>query len=201
MTRGTFLVFEGPDGSGKTTQARRIAEQRDALFTREPGGTAIGERIRDLLLDPANSEMDDRTEALLYAAGRAQHVVEVIEPALAAGRDVVCDRFISSSLAYQGVGRGLGVDAVRGLSLFATGGLLPDAIVLIDVPSDVSLDRLAGEHDRLESGGESLLNKVNSAYAQFAAADPATWVVVDGVGSIEQVAGRLDSALSERLNW
>ncbi|MDH3754043.1 MAG: dTMP kinase [Acidimicrobiia bacterium] len=199
--RGRFVVFEGPDASGKTTQARRLAERRGALFTREPGGTRIGEQIRDLLLDPTNAEMADRTEALLYAAARAQHVAEVIEPNLAAGCDVVCDRFVASSLAYQGVGRELGIDQVGGLSIFATAGLMPDLVVLVEVAVDVSLERLDGNHDRLEREGVRLLDQVNDAYRRLAAADPDRWAIVDGHGSVDDVAVRIDAVVEDRLGW
>jgi dTMP kinase len=197
---GRFIVFEGPDASGKTTQAIRVAEQLGAVFTREPGGSRIGDQVRDLLLDPQYAEMSMRTEALLYAAGRAQHVDEVIRPALVADLDVVCDRFIASSLAYQGVARGLGVDEVYALSHFATGGLLPDLVVLVQVPPEVSLARLSGQHDRIEQAGLALFAKVSEAYETFAAADPERWVVVDGTGPIDEVAQRVDEALTERLS-
>ncbi len=196
---GRFIVFEGPDASGKTTQAIRVADRLGAVFTREPGGSRIGDHIRDLLLDPEFDEMSMRTEALLYAAGRAQHVDEVIRPALVAGLDVVCDRFIASSLAYQGVARGLGVDEVYALSHFATGGLQPDLVVLVQVPPEISLARLSGQHDRIEQAGLDLFAKVSEAYQAFAAADPERWVVVDGSGPIDEVALWVDAALAERL--
>jgi dTMP kinase len=197
---GRFVVFEGPDASGKTTQAIRVADRLGAVFTREPGGSRIGDHIRNLLLDPRFDEMSMRTEALLYAAGRAQHVDEVIRPALANDLDVVCDRFVASSLAYQGVARGLGVDEVHALSRFATGGLLPDLVVLVEVPPEVSLARLSGQHDRIEKAGIELFEKVTTAYRTFAAADSERWVVVDGTGTIEQVAARVDVALADRLS-
>ncbi len=201
MTRGSFVVFEGPDASGKTTQARRVAERRGAVFTREPGGTPIGERIRDVLLSPDHHEMHARTEALLYAAQRAQNVAEIIVPTLEAGRDVVSDRFVASSITYQGVGRGLGVAEVATLSEFATGGLAPDLVVLIEVPADVTEQRLAGSLDRLEQAGLDLQREVVAAYRELAAADPGRWVLVDGVGSPEEVAERVDVVLQERLGW
>lgn len=201
MTRGSFVVFEGPDASGKTTQARRVAEQRGAMFTREPGGTPIGERIRDVLLNPDHHEMHARTEALLYAAQRAQNVAEIIVPTLEGGRDVVSDRFVASSIAYQGVGRGLGVVEVATLSEFATGGLVPDLVVLIEVPADVTEQRLAGSLDRLEQAGLDLQRQVVAAYRDLAAADPGRWVLVDGVGSPDEVAERVDVVLQERLGW
>lgn len=197
--RGRFVVFEGPDASGKTTQARRLADRWGAVFTREPGGTVIGDRIRELLLDPRYDEMEHRTEALLYAAGRAQHVAEIIAPALAQGRDVVCDRFVASSLAYQGVGRGLGLAEVAALSAFATGGLTPDVVVLVEVPPEVSLARLEGDHDRIEGAGADLFGRVVEAYRGFAAADPQRWEVVDGRGSIDEVAARVDAVIDRRF--
>ncbi len=201
MTRGSFVVFEGPDASGKTTQARRVAEQRGAMFTREPGGTPIGERIRDVLLNPDHHEMHARTEALLYAAQRAQNVAEIIVPALEAGRDVVSDRFVASSIAYQGVGRELGVDDVAALSEFATGGLVPDLVVLLEVPADVTEERLAGSLDRLEQVGLDLQRDVLAAYHELALADAERWVMVDGVGTPDEVAARLDAVLHDRLGW
>lgn len=201
MTRGSFVVFEGPDASGKTTQARRVAELRGAMFTREPGGTPIGERIRDVLLNPDHHEMHARTEALLYAAQRAQNVAEIIVPALEAGRDVVSDRFVASSIAYQGVGRGLGVGDVEALSEFATGGLAPDLVVLLEVPADVTEERLAGSLDRLEQAGLDLQREVLGAYHDLALADPERWVLVDGVGTPDEVGARLDAVLHERLGW
>lgn len=197
---GRFVAFEGPDASGKTTQGRRVADGMGAMFTREPGGTRIGDRIRDLLLDPGYDEMSMRTEALLYAAGRAQHVDEVIRPALAQGHDVVCDRFVASSLAYQGIGRGLGVESVAALSSFAVDGLEPELIVLVDVPPEVSLERLSGTHDRIEQAGAELFRRVSDAYHRFADADPDRWVVVDGVGTIDEVSARVDAALASRLS-
>ena len=136
MSRGRFIVFEGGEGTGKSTQARLLAERLDAVCTHQPGGTELGRSIRALLLDddaPGAATLDDRADALLIAADRAQHVAEVIEPALGAGRHVVCDRYIGSSIAYQGHGRGLDVDIVRAVSGWAAGGLWPDLVLLMEV--------------------------------------------------------------------
>ena len=197
--RGRFIVFEGGDGCGKSTQAARLAERLDARLTREPGGTAVGARIRALVLDPDFPELGDRTEALLMAADRAQHVSELIEPTLAAGRHVVSDRHVASSLAYQGVGRGLGVDAVLELNRFATGDLVPDLVVLLDVDASEAAERLGDDLDRIESAGSELASTVRQSYHRFAADDPDHWVVVDGNGTPDEVGARVAAAVQERL--
>ena len=197
--RGVFVAFEGGEACGKSTQAARLAEQRDAVLTREPGGTVLGERVRTIFLDPATGAVDPRAEALLVVAARAQHVAEIVEPALASGRDVVTDRFTGSSLAYQGFGRGLDVDEVRALSAFATGGLEPDVYVLLEVPADVAAARLGPDRDRLEAAGDAFHERVRAGYAALAQHDG--WVVVDGSGSVDQVARAVWDALSARLDW
>lgn len=196
---GRFVVFEGGDASGKSTQARRVAHEWSALFTREPGGTSVGEVLRRLVLEPeAGLRMGLRAEALVIAAARAQHVDEVIRPALSSGRDVVCDRFVASSLVYQGVASGLGLDVVRAINDFATGGLQPDLVVLVDVPVDVSRARLGGEFDRFEAEDLAFHEQVRQAYRDLASADPARWVVIDGSRSVADVARAVDSALGQR---
>jgi len=197
--RGVFVAFEGGEACGKSTQAARLAERRDAVLTREPGGTVLGERVRTIFLDPATGAVDPRAEALLVLAARAQHVAEIVEPALASGRDVVTDRFTGSSLAYQGFGRGLDVDEVRALSAFATGGLEPDVYVLLEVPADVAAARLGPDRDRLEAAGDAFHERVRAGYAALAQHDG--WVVVDGSGSVDQVARAVWDALSARLDW
>lgn len=200
MMSARFVVFEGGEGSGKSTQAKRIAAARDALLTRQPGGTEIGASIRALLLGNATVGLSDRAEALLMAADRAQHVHELIRPSLDAGRDVVCDRYVGSSLAYQGAGRELGVDQVRALSTFAIDGAEPDLVLLLDVPVDVGLGRIDGEPDRLEKLAREFHERVRAAYLALAAADP-TWVVIDATQSVDEVANAVDAALRDRLGW
>jgi dTMP kinase len=196
--RGRLIALEGGEGSGKSTQARLLAERLGAVLTREPGGTALGAEIRRLLLDPA-SVVDPRAEALLMAADRAQHVAEVIAPALAAGRDVVTDRFVGSSLAYQAYGRGLPLDEVRGLSVVATGGLEPDLVVLISVPAGVAAARVGPEPDRLEAEGGGFHERVAEGYEALAVSAPDRWEVVDGEGSVDEVAERIAAAVEARL--
>ena len=190
MSRGRFIALEGGEGCGKSTQAALLANRLGAVLTREPGGTAVGERVRDLLLDPALVDLDPRAEALFMAAARAQHVAEVVAPALAAGRDVVTDRYAHSSLAYQGFGRGLDVAAVRALSDFATEGLWPDVVVLLDVPEDVAAGRL-GTLDRFEAAGADFHQRVVEGFRALATEEPDRWVVVSGVGSVDEVAERV----------
>jgi dTMP kinase len=195
--RGTLVVLEGGEASGKSTQARLLAERLDAVLTREPGGTALGERVRVLLLDPAVGPLDARTEALLVAAARAEHVVEVLEPALEAGRTVVSDRFTASSLAYQGYGRGLDVSHVECLNRWATGGLAPDLVILVDVPGDEARSRLRSSGrtlDRLESEEAEFHERVAAGFRTLARAEPSRWVIVDGMGTVEEVAARVWSA-------
>jgi len=192
--RGRFIALEGGEATGKTTQARLLAERLGAVLTREPGGTEAGERVRAIVLDPAVS-IDPRAEALLMAAARAQHVVEVIEPALSAGRHVITDRFTPSSLAYQGVGRGLGVVEVAALSAFATAGLEPDLVLLLELPLEVTAARLSEEPDRLELEGAPFHARVAAAFRQLAAADPIRWVVVPATGTIDEVAARIWGAV------
>jgi dTMP kinase len=195
--RGRFIAFEGGEASGKSTQARLLADRIDALLTREPGGTSVGEDVRELVLDPTRA-VSDRAEALLFAAARAQHVVEVIEPALARGRHVVCDRFAGSSFAYQAFGRGLPLDEVRALSEFAVGGTWPDLNVLLVVPSATSAARM-GPRDRLESAGEGFHDRVAEGFEALSAADLDHWVAIDGLGSIDEVAAAVWGAVSSRL--
>lgn len=194
---GRLVAFEGGEGCGKSTQARLLGEHLGAVVTHEPGATTIGASIRRLLLDPATEGMDDRTEALLMAADRAQHVAEVIRPALAAGRHVVTDRFAGSSLAYQGYGRGLDLEEVRGLSAWATGGLWPDVVVLLEVPPEVAEARMGVARDRMEQAGEGFHARVAAGFRSLAADDP-TWVVIDGTGPPDDVAARVRAAVATR---
>ncbi len=192
--RGRFLAIEGGDATGKSTQARLLSDWLGALLTREPGGTAVGEKVRNLVLDPA-LPVSPRSEALLMAAARAQHVAQVIEPALASGRTVVTDRFTGSSLAYQGFGRGLNVAEVAALSAFAADGLQPDLVVLLELPLDVAAARLGSQPDRLEREGAPFHARVAAGFRQLAAADPGHWVEVDASGSIDEVAARVWAAV------
>jgi dTMP kinase len=198
--RGRLVVLEGVDGSGKSTQAVGLAEHLGAHYTREPGGTRLGEALRDLVLDPANTEFDARAEALVIAAARAQHVAELIEPLLAAGHDVVCERFVASSLAYQGAGRGLGVEAVAAVNRFATDGLVPDLVVLLDLPDAEAEARVGHDRDRLEAQGSEFRQRVRDTYRSLAAADPGGWALVDARGDIDQVAERVRRVVAERLS-
>lgn len=198
---GRFIAFEGGEGSGKSTQARRVAHARNALLTRQPGGTEIGASIRELLLSPGTTGLSDRAEALLMAADRAQHVDEMIRPALEAGTDVICDRYVSSSLAYQGAGRSLGIPEVLGLSQFAVGDTWPDLNVLLDVPVEIGLGRIDGPPDRLEQQGDGFHERVRQTFLDLAAASPDTWLVIDGTQSVDAVSAQVDAALQARFAW
>ena len=191
-----FVSLEGIDGSGKSTQARLLAEALgpEALLVREPGGTEAAEAIRAILADPA-VELDPLAELLLFCAARADLVRSVIQPALAAGRPVVADRFADSSTAYQGVARGLGAARVRGLSDAATEGLAPDRTVVVRIEPEEGLARAHGG-DRFESEGVEFQRAVAAAYEEIAEAEPARVVVVDGGGSVEEVHGRIMEALA-----
>jgi dTMP kinase len=184
---GLFVTFEGIDRSGKTTQARLLCEALGAaaLGVREPGGTPAGERVRDLLKD-ATVPLGPEAEALLFAAARAELVERVIRPALDDGRVVVSDRFLDSSLAYQGGARGLGIDEVEAINRFATGGLVPDLTFLLELDAEAAARR-AGERDRFEDEGAALQQAVLLAYERLVAADPARWRRLDATRSPEQV--------------
>ncbi len=199
MTRGRFIVFEGPDRVGKSTQVERLVAVLGAVATREPGGTAVGAEVRELLLDHRTDGLDPRAEALLMAADRAQHVAEVVAPALAAGRHVVSDRYLYSSVAYQGAGRELGEDRVRELSLWAVDGLEPDLVVLLDAADDPLATRRPGDGDRLEREGNDFFARVGASYRRQAAADPDRWVVVDARADVEEVHRAVLAAVTARL--
>ena len=196
---GWLIAVEGTDGSGKSTQARLLAQHLGAVYTREPGGTPLGERLRDMVLDPAGDHPVDRAEALMIAAARAQHVAEVVRPALAEGRHVVTDRYLESSIAYQGHGRRLGPDDVAAVSAFATEGLAADLVVLIDVDGPVAANRRSGPLDRIELAGDEFHARVVAAYRAMATAEPDRWVVVDGTGTVEEVAERVAAGVADRL--
>jgi dTMP kinase len=186
-----FITFEGIEGSGKSTQAARLVSRLgpSALLTREPGGTALGRAVRGLLLD-VEHHVTPRAELLLFFADRAQHVEEVVRPALAAGRVVVSDRYWDSTLAYQGYGRGLGRGVIEALAAIATGGLRPDLIVLMDVSVHEGLARIRRRPraDRLEGEEPSFHQRVRDGYLAMASAEPARWLVVDAEGPADHVA-------------
>ena len=192
-----MIVLEGGEGAGKSTQAERLAKDLGAVLTREPGGTAVGEALRRLLLDPSVQPLAARAEALLMLAARAQHVAEIIEPALASGRDVVCDRYSGSTLAYQGFGRGLPGDELALIDRWATGGREPDLVVLLDLPVAAGRGRSIGRRpDRFEDEDDEFLDRVQAGFRQLAVADPVRWRVVDASCSVEEVATAIRQAVA-----
>jgi dTMP kinase len=203
-----FITFEGGEGSGKSTAIRQIVAQLEkegyqVVLTREPGGTPISEEIRNVILDKKNVDMDPRTEALLYAASRRQHIVQKILPALKEGKIVLCDRFLDSSLAYQGGARGLGIENVLNVNLFATEGLEPDLTVLFDISPEEGLARIAAnsgrEVNRLDVEKLAFHKKVRSAFHTLAKANPSRYVVIDASKDKETVYHEAYQAIEERL--
>ncbi|MEZ4614323.1 MAG: dTMP kinase [Caldilineaceae bacterium] len=203
-----FISFEGPEGGGKTTQIRRLQQALEAqghtvISTREPGGTAIGNAIRTVLLDAGNTAMGERTEALLFNAARAQLVDEVIEPALQQGTIVLCDRFADSTLAYQGFGRGLAMADLTQLIAFATAGRYPDLTIFLSVDPAVGIERkrqsAGGEWNRLEEETLAFHERVQAGFEQLRAAEPERWFFVDAVQSIDQVHRQIWRRVQESL--
>lgn len=198
-----FITFEGVEGCGKTTQAQLLAQKLEergfrTLVTREPGGAAISEQIRAIVLDNKNEGMEPMAEALLYVAARAQFVAEIVRPALAAGTVVICDRYADSTLAYQGYGRGLDIGTLAYLNEIATGGLTPDVTVLLDLPVSEGLSRRhrEGNADRLDNADRAFHERVRNGYHALAAADPRRWRVIDAGAAPSVVAAAVWSALS-----
>jgi dTMP kinase len=203
QSRGRLIAFEGVEGAGKSTQVELLRQSLEkaghrVLTTREPGGTPVGEQVRSILLDPA-STLDARTEALLFAAARAQLVEQVIRPALERGEVVLCDRYLHSSLAYQGAARGLGVEAVAAINRFATAGLLPDLVVLLRLDPAEGLARGRGGRDRIEGLDLEFHRKVAQGFLDLAAADPERFVVVDAAASPDRVAAEVRAAVPRIL--
>lgn len=195
---GIFITLEGPDGSGKTTALKAIFEElktltdKQIVSTREPGGSPIAEKIREIILDTAHTEMDARTEALLYAASRRQHLVERVLPVLEAGDIVLCDRFVDSSIAYQGYARGIGETGIFKINDFATDGVQPDLTLYIDVPAEVGLRRIqkgmgTREFNRLDQEKQSFHDKVRAGYLNIARENPTRIVTIDGTQTPEEV--------------
>lgn len=202
MNEGFFITIEGPDGAGKSTQIPLIKgflESRglEVVLTREPGGTLIGEKIRELLLDKEHQEMSDITEALLYAASRAQHVEELIKPALKEGKVVLCDRFVDSSLVYQGMGRGLGIKTIKSINNFATSGLEPDLTIFLDIAPEIGLQRVKSreEEDRLEQEKLEFHKKVYEGYIELVHMYPQRMKVIDANRTIEEITKGIETQL------
>ncbi|TYL52621.1 dTMP kinase [Agromyces mariniharenae] len=206
MSRGVFITLEGGDGSGKTTQAELLrewlsGEGRTVVRTREPGGTEVGVEIREIVLHH-RGDISPRAEALLYAADRAHHVATVVRPALERGEIVIQDRYIDSSVAYQGVGRVLDPEAVRGLSEWATEGLAPDLTILLDLDADAArgrLDEARTRYDRLEAEASEFHDRVRAAYLGLAEAEPGRFLVVDASRPVDEIAGDIRGRVASLL--
>ena len=203
--RGKFITFEGCDGCGKSTQLKLLSAYLTEnsiphIFTREPGGGKISEEIRNILLNGKNMEMTDECEALLYAAARVQHLSDRVEPALAKGELVVCDRYVDSSLAYQAYGRGLGVDFISKINAYALDKYLPDVTVFINLSSEDAFARKKGadENDRLEQAGREFHKRVYEGYCQLAKENPDRYVVIDGKQTPQEIFNDVIKALKEK---
>lgn len=210
MTKGIFITIEGPDGAGKTSLIQVLApmiekaSKQELVLTREPGGIPIAEKIRTIILDPKHMEMDERTEALLYAAARRQHLVEKVIPALNRNAIVLCDRFVDSSLAYQGAGREIGMSEIASINEFACDGLTPDVTLYIDVESELGLERISKgrkttEVDRLDNEALDFHKKVRAGYLELVKDNPDRILTIDGSLSIEEVANTCFNRLKERF--
>jgi dTMP kinase len=197
--RGRFVVLEGGEGSGKSTQTRLLAARLGARATREPGGTALGEELRRLVLSPRPEPVAARAELLLMAAARAQHVAEVVRPALEAGEDVVSDRFSGSTLAYQAYGRGLPLAEVEAACHLASDGLEPDLVVLLDLSPEVGAARRAGGPDRIEAAGPAFHARVRDGFLAIAATAPERWVVLDASRPADEIAEEIARLVDDRL--
>ena len=203
--RGTFITLEGADGCGKSTQAALLADAiqaagREVVRLREPGGTAVSEKIRALVLDPENSEMALECELLLFEASRAQLVRQVIEPALARGAVVVCDRFYDSTFAYQAAGRSLAEQTIRAANALGSCGVAPDRTLVLDMDTDAALSRATRDGaDRMEAEGVAFQRRVREGYLRLVAEEPRRVRRVDATGTVEEVAGRLADALADLL--
>ena len=205
VKRGKFITFEGCDGCGKSTQLKMMSEYLSQegiahIFTREPGGGKISEAIREILLSGKNSEMTDECEALLYAAARVQHLSDRVEPALAKGELVICDRYVDSSLAYQAYARGLGVDFITKINAFALENYLPDVTVFIDLTPEAAFRRKKGADadDRLEQAGMEVHNRVYAGYKKLAEENPNRFVCVDGNQTPEEIFKQIVAVLKEK---
>lgn len=204
---GMFVALEGPEGAGKSTQAAALARAVEAagfsvILTREPGGTAIGEQVRRIVLDPGNCAMLAEAEVLLYAAARAQHVGEVLRPALAAGSVVICDRYVDSTYAYQGGGRMLDMGSLRRVQEYATRGLLPHLRILLDLPVEAGLERrFTGPEtvNRMDLADLAFHRRVREAFLALAAADPDGWVRIDASATTDDVTAAVLEAVMPRL--
>lgn len=203
--RGLFITLEGADGCGKSTQAAILADRiaatgREVVRLREPGGTAVSEKIRALVLDPENSEMASECELLLFEASRAQLVRQVIEPALARGAVVVCDRFYDSTFAYQAAGRSLAEQTIRAANALGSCGVDPDRTLVLDMDTDAALARATRDGaDRMEAEGVAFQRRVREGYLRLVAEEPRRVRRVDATGTVEEVAGRLADALADLL--
>ena len=207
MSNGLFITIEGPDGAGKTTVLNELfprlqmIAQKEIIKTREPGGVMIAEKIRQIILNPEHQQMDERTEALLYAAARRQHLVEVILPALNEGKIVICDRFVDSSLTYQGAGRRIGIKEIAQINEFATEGLEPDFTLYLDVDSDTGLRRIQNHRkqdvDRLDLEGLEFHQRVRHAYLKLAEENPVRIHRIDAKMSLQEVVESSYSAIVE----
>ncbi|MCE9621769.1 MAG: dTMP kinase [Actinomycetia bacterium] len=200
MSGGRYIALEGAEGCGKSTHSSRLAAALGAVLTRETGGTVIGKQIRTILHDTSISNLSHRAEALLAAADRAQHIEEVVAPALAAGKHVVSDRSVYSTLAYQGYGRGLSIPEVREINEWAVNGHWPELVLLIDAAPEVLERRMRGRQlDRFEREGEKFHTLVREGFRQMTIDEPELWVVIDGSQSLEAVATDIRAAVRDRL--
>ncbi len=200
MSTGRYITLEGAEGCGKSTHASRLGAALDAVVTRETGGTPIGARIREILHDTSVTDLSHRAEALLTAADRAQHIHQVVSPALTAGRHVVSDRSVYSTLAYQGYGRELPLDDVRRINEWAIGGLWPHLVLLLDVAPEVLERRMRGRQlDRFEQEGAEFHQRVREGFRAMALTEPERWVIIDAGQNHDEVAASIRAAVRERL--